>query len=124
MNYPFQSVRDRRHVLPPGPVFMAPTTFRESLAEAFSNPNIAKTKTLREIFALFTIQENVVKGAYGNKRTDTIAYMDAGITPDKIWIVDTDGVLRSAKDGRETSYEEHAERVHDLYPNVNEFQRK
>ena len=45
------------------------------------------------------------------------AYRAAGIDPTRIFVVDTEGTLRTVADGTESSYPRHADRVDQMYPN-------
>jgi phosphatidate phosphatase PAH1 len=58
----------------------------------------------------------VVYGAYGNANTDTEAYMEVGIRPNLVYLVNKSGQLRRVSDGAITSYGEQAKDVNRLYP--------
>ena len=102
--------------LPAGPIFMSPKTFAEALVDALSNPSPVKTTTIKSFIDLFDQKENVIKGAYGNRNSDTQAYMDAGISTNIIYLVNGQSVLRRVSDGRKTSYGAHAQNVNEMYP--------
>merc|ERR1711973_109356 len=99
--------------LPVGPVFSDPNTFVDSiLSEVIEgDPFVEKTKTILEIKRVFdnedkqSIMDTVVAG-FGNKKTDTKAYVDAGIDEKKIFIVDTKGVVVNVGTEQKTTYEE------------------
>ena len=93
-------------------------TFTDALAAAVTSPNVEKAKTLKDIFSLFKLKSDIVAGSYGNKNSDTEAYTEAGVPDDKIWIVNSEGVLKSARDGAKSSYGEHALKVDSMYPLV------
>jgi len=118
--YLFEDLQDQNHFsLPKGPVFMSPKTFAEALVDALSNPTPVKTSTIKSLLDLFDIKENVVVGAYGNKNSDTQAYMNSGVSTNIIYLVNSDGVLRRVGDGKRTSYFEHASNVNQKYPKIN-----
>ena len=98
---------------------MSPKTFAEALVDAVSDPSPVKTATMKGLFKLFDIKENIVKGAYGNRNSDTKAYMDAGISTDMIYLVNEKSILRRVGDGKRTSYFEHANLVNQKYPKIN-----
>ena len=98
---------------------MSPKTFIEGSKDGLTDPSTVKTATIRSITHLFDIKENVVVSAYGNKNTDTAAYMDAGISTNRIYLVNSDSILRRMNDGKESSYPEHARNVNQLYPKIN-----
>ncbi len=111
---------DGGHSLPFGPVFMSPKTMAEAALEAFvTGPEYQKADTLKAVLSLFPGgAEMTVSGAYGNKASDVRAYRAAGVPSDRVFIVDTEGRLRRVSDGREDSYNVHADRVDDLYPKL------
>ena len=94
---------------------MSPKTFAEALVDALSNPSPVKTSTIKSFVDLFDTKENVIKAAYGNRNSDTQAYMDAGISTNLIFLVNEKSVLRRVGDGRRTSYAEHASKVDEMY---------
>ena len=102
--------------MPAGPIFMSPKTFAEALVDALSNPSPVKTTTIKSFIELFDQKENIIKGAYGNRNSDTQAYMDAGISTNLIYLVNEKSVLRRVSDGRKTSYGQHAQKVNEMYP--------
>ena len=113
----FQDLQDQHgYSLPKGPVFMSPKTFAEALVDAMSDPSPVKTATLKGLLKLFDLKENIVHGAYGNRNSDTKSYMDAGISAEKIYLVNEKGILRRVSDGKRTSYLEHAKNVNQMYP--------
>ena len=87
--------------------------------DALSNPSPVKTATTKAFLDLFDIKENVVLGAYGNKNSDTQAYMDAGVSTNIIYLINTDSVIRRVSDNKRTSYFEHASKVNQKYPKIN-----
>ena len=95
---------------------MSPKTFAEALVDALSNPGPVKTSTIKAFVELFDAKENVIKAAYGNRNSDTQAYMDAGISTNLIFLVNDKSVLRRVGDGRRTSYADHASKVNEMYP--------
>ena len=100
---------------------MNPKPFANAMVDALRHANVAKTKFLKDMFNLFQLHKNVVIGAYGNKETDTIAYMEAGISKDNIYIVNPKGELRNIYDSTVTSYHAHALLVDEMYPKVNQI---
>ena len=111
--------------LPQGPVLFSPITFISSLiAEVVTKtPDVQKTKTMNEIWNIFKsenntkIEETLVAG-YGNKPTDTKAYVNSGIPLSAVYIVNPQGVLKNEGTGEVTSYEEQVENIDTLYPSL------
>ena len=118
--YLFEDLQDQNgYSLPKGPVFLSPKTFAKALVDALSNPSPVKTATTKAFLDLFDIKENVVLGAYGNKNSDTQAYMDAGVSTNIIYLINTDSVIKRVSDNKRTSYFEHATKVNQKYPKIN-----
>ena len=87
--------------------------------DALSNPSPVKTALIKSMTDLFDIKENVFLGAYGNKDSDTQAYMNSGVSTNIIYLVNTDSVIRRVSDNKITSYFEHASKVNQKYPKIN-----
>ena len=111
------------HSLPYGPLFMSPKPVPNAAMEAmFTGPDKQKRSTLQGIFALFSRGASAARGAYGNAETDTLAYLQAKIAPELVYIVNEEGVLRNEGDGSKSSYKAQAEDIDRLYPPVNRDQ--
>lgn len=102
--------------LPPGPVIFSPVPFLTGLiSEVVSKtPHIEKSKSIDEMNKIFS--GDFIVGAYGNKDTDTKAYQNSGIPLERVWIVNTQGVLKNEGNKEVTSYAEQAKHVDKLYP--------
>merc|ERR1711997_1095567 len=118
--YLFQDLQGQNgYSLPKGPVFMSPKTYAEALIDAMTNPAPVKAATIKKFLDLFESKNNVVLAAYGNRNSDTQAYMDGGIPTNRIFLVNSESVLRRVGDGKRTSYYEHATKVNQKYPKIN-----
>lgn len=118
-DYLFQDLQNQDgYSLPQGPVFMSPKTFAQALVDAMTDPSIVKTDALVNILRLFDVRQDAIVGAYGNRNSDTEAYMGAGIRPNIIYMINNEGELLRASDGRLTSYNEHAQNVDQYYPKL------
>lgn len=104
--------------LPTGPVIMSPVPFFTGfIAELISKtPFLEKSKSINEINKIFS--GDTIKGAYGNKVTDTTAYKTSGIPLQRIWIVNPDGELKNEASQQITSYPQQVENVDQLYPKL------
>eukprot|EP00092_Neocalanus_flemingeri_P014105 GFUD01015214.1.p1 GENE.GFUD01015214.1~~GFUD01015214.1.p1 ORF type:complete len:335 (+),score=71.34 GFUD01015214.1:212-1216(+) len=109
--------------LPPGPVLFSPITFLSGLiAEVVTKtPDIQKTKIMNEIWNMFKSQNNTniedtIVAGYGNKATDTKAYVNSGIPLEAVYIVNPEGELKNEGTGDVTSYEEQVQNIETLYP--------
>ena len=115
--YLFQTLQDQDgYSLPMGPVFLSPRTFIGGVIAEVTDPAPMKLAMIKSIADLFNRKAEVFSGAYGNKDTDSRAYVQAGIDESKIFIVDTSSVLRRFSDGEITSYGDHEQQVDELYP--------
>ena len=94
---------------------MSPKSFAEALVDALSDPSGVKATKIQSFVNLFNIKQNVVIGAYGNRNSDTKAYLDAGIPRDRIFLVNSNSVLRRVSDGKKTSYHNHVVKVNEMY---------
>lgn len=115
-----QDLQDQNgYSLPKGPVFMSPKTFSEALVDAMSDPSKVKATKIQSVLNLFDIKQDVILGAYGNRNSDTKAYLEAGIHPNKIFIVNEKSVVRRVSDGKKMTYQDHVNNINDMYPNLN-----
>ena len=125
-NYIFKMLQDLDgYSLPPGPVLFSPTTFISGvIAEVVTKtPDVQKTKTMDEIWNIFKSEkntriENTIVAGYGNKPTDTKAYVNSGLPLNSVYIVNPQGVLKNEGTGDITSYEEQVQNIDVLYPRL------
>jgi len=125
-NYIFKMLQDLDgYSLPPGPVLFSPTTFISGvIAEVVTKtPDVQKTKTMDEIWNIFKSEkntriENTIVAGYGNKPTDTKAYVNSGLPLNSVYIVNPQGVLKNEGTGDITSYEEQVQNIDALYPRL------
>jgi len=109
--------------LPAGPVLFSPISFISGvIAEVVTkSPNIQKSKVIQEVWSLFesrnlTDINQTIVGCYGDKETDTKAYLDSGLSPSSVYIVNAAGELRNVGSGEVTNYGEQFENVNEMYP--------
>jgi len=99
--------------VPMGPIFMAPKAFAESVT------NVYKTMHLINFEELFYEPQNVFKGAYGHLSTDVDVFVDAGLSANFTFVIDSkDGKMYNLDTKEETSYREQADVVDILYPRM------
>ena len=89
---------------------------RPTVPALLGEPNVDKTITIKLLTGMFDVKQNVIKGCYGNHNTDTQAYMDAGIMPKIIYLVNNQGKLVNAATGLKTTYQEQISEIDSLYP--------
>ena len=102
------------HSLPRSPLFMSPITWHKALIS--QDKAAIKFSTLHSIIELFDRKEKVIAAAYGNKDTDTKAYLDSGINPNKVFLVREDGHMIDIGTETKTSYVEHFQNVSSMFP--------
>jgi len=125
--YIFRSLQNQQgYSLPMGPVLFNPVTFISGLVTEVVTkaPHVQKIKTIRDLWATFesdnrTDINGVIKAAYGNTDTDTKAYLEAGLRPGSVFIVNKQGVLKNIGTGDVSSYEMQIENIEKLYPQIN-----
>jgi len=113
------------HSLPVGPVLFSPITFISAVtAEVVTrSPNVQKSKMIQEVWSLFKsknltdINETIV-GCYGDKDADTKAYLDSGLSPNSVYIINAAGELQNVGSGEVSNYGEQVENVNELYPTL------
>ena len=81
--------------LPQGPLFMSPIPFTKAIIEAISDPSSTKSLKINEVINLFDKKENIIYGAYGNEKTDFIAYTSARISSNNIFLIDKYGQIKT-----------------------------
>jgi len=122
--YLFSTLKNKEgKSLPPGPVIFSPTSFITGLiAEVVTgSPDVQKTKMILELWSTFRSENRtdineVIVGGYGNKETDTKAYLQAGLLPHNVFIVNTQGELRNIGTGEVTTYQKQADVIDKLFP--------
>lgn len=106
--------------LPMSPLFMSPITWHKAFIS--QDKAAIKLSTLHSIIELFDTKENVIAAAYGNKDTDTKAYLDSGIDPKKVFFVNEEGHMIDIGTETETSYVEHFHNVSTMFPKYKRYQ--
>ena len=100
--------------LPRSPLFMSPITWHKALFSPDKMSN--KVFALDSLFDLFDLKSHVVAGAYGNKDTDTRAYLNSGISASKVFLVNKKSKMINVGNKENTSYMEHFRNVDKMYP--------
>ena len=107
---------DGGYSLPLGPLFLnsSPTD-----RLGISDPSVIKIGVLKTFLNMFTKNHDTIVGAYGNKETDTTAYLNAGISPNKIYLLGKNSKILNVGTKQEYSYTELAYNVDRFYPKRN-----
>ena len=93
---------------------MSPITWHKALIS--QDKAAIKLSTLSSIIELFDTKENVIAAAYGNKDTDTKAYLDSGIEPNKVFLINELGNMIDTGTEAKTSYVEHFQNISTMFP--------
>merc|ERR1719153_278223 len=125
-NYLFQSLQKvGGFSLPPGPILFSPTTMLCGfIAEVVTKtPDLQKTQTVLQLWDLFKKEEGssisgTIVGGYGNKDTDTKAYINAGMDRGRVYLVNPKGELRNEETGLVSSYSDQVLHLDTLYPYI------
>ena len=70
------------------------------------------------ILDMFQSSDEIIMGAFGNRDTDTIAYMNVNISPEKIFVLDKDSNMVNVGTEIHLSYTELANTVDIIYPKI------
>jgi len=125
-NYLFQSLQKvEGFSLPPGPILFSPTTILCGfITEVVTKtPDLQKTQTVLQLWELFrkgegSVISNTIVAGYGNKDTDTKAYINAGMDRGRVYLVNPKGELRNEETGLVSSYSDQVLQLDTLYPNI------
>lgn len=102
-----------RYSLPKGPMIMSPISAKAAIT---ADADVMKLETLKSLLNLFDIKHDVVAGAYGNKNTDTEAYLKSGIRGDRVFLINENSKLVNVATGNVSSYQLQAEGIDQYYP--------
>lgn len=102
-----------RYSMPNGPLFMSPISAKAAIT---ADADVMKLKTLKCILSLFDLKQDVVLGAYGNKNTDTEAYLKSGIRGERVFLINENSKLLNVATGNVSSYKIQAEAINRYYP--------
>ena len=118
--YLFRTLKhsDAVYRMPEQPLFLTPAVLTQVAMDNAAEHTEAKTATLRSLMELFKLRHNVVLGAYGNKNSDTEAYLNIGISRDRIFIINKQSKMTNVGTGQDTSYKQHANSIDKMYPAV------
>ena len=89
------SVQDGDVRLPTGPLLLSPSRTLDALNREVikRTAHEFKTRCLDQVRALWPAEQNPFAGGFGNKPSDTQAYVAAGVPAERIFIVDPKSVL-------------------------------
>ena len=114
-NYLFDQLQNLDgYSIPISPVIMSPLVWHTVIWEDYKER--MKLSALKFLFDMFDLKHDVAVGAYGNKETDTQAYLKAGIRNNTVYFVNKESKMINVGTKEETSYEDHCEKVNQMYP--------
>ena len=99
--------------MPRGPLFLSPISAEAALT---ADAEVMKLSTLKSILDLFNLKQDVVAGAYGNKNSDTEAYLNSGIRGGRIFLINEDSQILNVETGNNSSYKLQALQIDKYYP--------
>ena len=104
-----------RYSMPNGPLFMSPISAKAAIS---ADAEVMKLKTLKCLLDLFALKQDVIVGAYGNKNTDTEAYLKSGIRGERVFLINENSKLLNVETGNVSSYKLQAEAIDQYYPKL------
>nr|XP_027193608.1 phosphatidate phosphatase PAH2-like [Dermatophagoides pteronyssinus] len=122
-DYLFSLQQDEKYCLPDGPLFLSPDRLFDSFKREVIDRKsfMFKIAVLNDIKKTFPANKNPFVAGFGNKHTDYVAYKNAGIPNDKIYIIDSKGVVKHMDSGNSKTYGELAENIDEIFPSRKEF---
>lgn len=88
--YNFSKRYINNHVKVEGPLLMEPEEFFHAMKkEILKQAGNVKANIMNDIKKIFPSAINPFMGGLGNRETDAIAYLHAGISSNRIYIIDT-----------------------------------
>ena len=116
-NYLFKKLQNvNGHSLPISPVIMSPLVWHTAIWKDYKKA--MKLSALNSLLALFDLKETVVSGAYGNKDSDSQAYLKAGIADNRVFLVNPQSVMINVGTKEDTSYVDQVHQINSdkIYP--------
>ena len=102
--------------LPQGPVLCIPKDLAEAALGDSSKAIEGKSSTLQNVLALFEDPSTVVAGAYGNNNSDSEAYKNIGIPPNKTFMINKKSKIVNIMTKEETTYKLQSDNLNNIYP--------
>jgi len=118
-NYLFEKIAEHNvngAGLPRYPVLCISQEFAVAALADESQAILGKSSTLNNVLSLFEDPSATFVGAYGNKSSDAEAYKNAGISPNKTFIINKQSDITNILSDEKTSFGLHTKDLNDLYP--------
>ena len=118
------SVDQEGNTLPEGPLITSPDRLFTSFVREVINqvPYKFKAEKLREVAWLFPEERNPFYAGFGNRDTDAISYVAAGVPLNKIFIINTESNIFAYNNTYTKTYTLLNEIVDQMFPPVNELE--
>lgn len=86
--------------LPPGPLLMSPDGYLKSFAREVieKTPDQLKIKLLASVNEIFPNTKKPIVAGFGNRETDSIAYLRIKIPADKIFCINEKSIITNESD--------------------------
>ena len=93
------SIQQGEHMLPAGPCFLSPSRLIECFTREVirRKPEEFKIACLLDIRSLWPPEHNPFYAGFGNRESDEVAYIAAGVPPARILIINPKGEIRQNK---------------------------
>lgn len=105
--------------LPPGPLLMSPDGYIKSFTREVieKTPDQLKIKLLASVNEIFPNTKKPIIAGFGNRETDSIAYLRIKIAPERIFCINEKSIITNEKDKDfSTNYPEMLEKIEDFFP--------
>jgi phosphatidate phosphatase LPIN len=100
--------------LPPGPLLMSPDGYLKSFAREVieKTPDQLKIKLLASVNEIFPNTKKPIVAGFGNRETDSIAYLRIKIPAEKIFCINEKSIITNESDKEfSTTYPEMLEKI-------------
>jgi len=120
-NFIFNLKQDGDTCLPKGPVFMSPDRLFGALDREVirRKPEEFKIACLQDIAKIFP--SNPYYAGFGNRKTDLVAYMEAGVPSGRVFIINPSGNITTINKTYSKTYHNMATLVNEMYPPTQEY---
>ena len=101
--------------IPNGPLFLSPISAEAALT---ADADVMKRRTIKSLLDLFDVKQDVVEGAYGNKNTDTEAYLESGIREDRVFQINETSKMINVGTRNISTYNLQKNTIDEYYPKI------
>ncbi len=109
--------------LPPGPLLMSPDGYLKSFTREVieKTPDQLKIKLLASVNEIFPSSKKPIIAGFGNRETDSIAYLRIQIPQDRIFCITEKSLITNYYGGDfQTTYPEMLEKIDEFFPTLSQ----